>query len=88
MQNSIFWMGDMRASLLPYHYIDNFNPETDSYERYQIGGRNVTFTGAHTINGTKNNPAFQADIFGNWRFTNNTTIPHYDTYHIRHILPW
>ena len=67
MQNSIFWMGDLRASLLPHHYIDNYNPEKDCYERYQIGGRNVTFTGAHTINGTKNNPAFQADFFGDWR---------------------
>ncbi|MCH5212580.1 MAG: rhamnogalacturonan lyase [Oscillospiraceae bacterium] len=74
----IFWDGDTYDELLDGTNITNYT-----------GGRNMstifTASGCTAINGTKNNPAIQADILGDWReevvypTSNSTALKLYTT---------
>lgn len=56
-----WWDGDLSRELLDKIYISKYNPST--------GSSDIIFTadGCTWNNGTKSNPALQADILGDWR---------------------
>lgn len=61
----IYWDGDLQDEWLDSRHVDKYNDTTDSFERL------YTFDSpshpAHSINGTKENPNLQTDLFGDWR---------------------
>ncbi|MDE6551474.1 MAG: rhamnogalacturonan lyase [Muribaculaceae bacterium] len=57
----VLWDGDMLTELLDGNVISKYNWETGEVEKIR------EFEGAVSNNGTKKNPALQADILGDWR---------------------
>lgn len=61
----IYWDGDLLDEWMDSRHVDKWNDETRMFERL------YTFdTPAHhaySINGTKENPCLQSDLFGDWR---------------------
>ncbi len=57
----VFWDGDLYDELLDGTNVTNFNGNNVS-SYFNAGNYGVT-----KINGTKSNPALQADLFGDWR---------------------
>jgi len=55
----IWWDGDAQRELLDATHIDKYGTSSDT--------RLLTASGVHANNGTKNTPALQADLFGDWR---------------------
>ncbi|NBH06601.1 rhamnogalacturonan lyase [Amycolatopsis sp. SID8362] len=55
----IWWDGDAQRELLDGTHIDKYGTGGDT--------RLLTASGVHANNGTKNTPALQADLFGDWR---------------------
>jgi rhamnogalacturonan endolyase len=55
----VWWDGDAQRELLDGTHIDKYGTGGDT--------RLLTASGVHADNGTKNTPALQADLFGDWR---------------------
>lgn len=58
---AIWWDGDLYRELLDGNKINKWSDDTNGLNRIQ------TFSGVSSINGSKNNPSLQADIFGDWK---------------------
>lgn len=61
----IYWDGDLLDEWMDSRHVDKYNDESDTFERL------YTFDSpshpAYSINGTKENPNLQSDLFGDWR---------------------
>lgn len=57
----VLWDGDLLTELLDGNVVSKYNWESGEVERLK------EFEGAVSNNGTKKNPALQADILGDWR---------------------
>lgn len=61
----IYWNGGLQDQWMDSRHIDSYNDETNMFERV------YTFDSpshpARSINGTKENPNLQTDLFGDWR---------------------
>lgn len=58
---AIWWDGDLYRELLDGNKINKWSDDTNGLKRI------ATFSGVSSVNGTKNNPSLQADIFGDWK---------------------
>lgn len=61
----IYWDGDLQDEWHDSRHVDKYNDETDTFERlYTFDSPSHT---ARSINGSKENPNLQTDLFGDWR---------------------
>lgn len=58
---AVWWDGDLSRELLDRNAVSKFNPENNTCERIAV------FEGCSANNGSKSNPAIQADLLGDWR---------------------
>ena len=61
----IYWDGDLYDEWFDSRHMDKLNDETKTFER--IYSFDTPTHPARTINGTKENPNLQTDLFGDWR---------------------
>ncbi len=58
---AIWWDADLYRELLDGNKINKWSDDINGLKRI------ATFSGVSSVNGTKNNPSLQADIFGDWK---------------------
>jgi len=61
----IYWDGDLLDEWMDSRHVDKIDDETDTF--YRVYSFDTPTHPARTINGTKENPNLQTDLFGDWR---------------------
>ena len=61
----IYWDGDLLDEWMDSRHVDKMDDETDTF--YRVYSFDTPTHPARTINGTKENPNLQTDLFGDWR---------------------
>lgn len=61
----IYWDGDLFDEWMDSRHVDKFNDKTETWER--LYSFDTPSHKARSINGTKENPNLQTDLFGDWR---------------------
>ena len=61
----IYWDGDLYDEWMDSRHADKLNDETNTFER--VYSFDTPSHKARSINGTKENPNLQTDLFGDWR---------------------
>ena len=61
----IYWDGDLYDEWMDSRHVDKLNDDTRTFER--VYSFDTPTHPARTINGTKENPNLQTDLFGDWR---------------------